>query len=88
MLEKAARDMSIDLSRSYLVGDTLKDLETAVNAGMKGIIVLTGYGKEEVKKIEARNPKKNPAYLAPDLLMAVRWISNDIEKGKNENSHR
>ena len=88
MLQKAARDMNIDLGRSYLIGDTMKDVETAGNGGMKGIIVLSGYGKEEVKKIESRNPKKNPVYVASDLLMAVQWVTKDIEKGKNENSHR
>ncbi|MBW1679501.1 MAG: HAD family hydrolase [Deltaproteobacteria bacterium] len=87
MLQEAARDFRIDLSRSYLIGDTRRDLETAWNAGMKGVLVLSGYGKDELKKIEVQNPEGKPDYVASDLLRAVRWVIEDIEKGKNENPH-
>ena len=87
MLQEAARDFRIDLSRSYLIGDTRRDLETAWNAGMKGVLLLSGYGKDELKKIEAQNLEEKPDCVASDLLKAVRWVIEDIEKGKNENPH-
>lgn len=87
MIQEAARDFRIDLSRSYLIGDTRRDLETAWNAGMKGVLVLSGYGKDELKKIEVQNPEGKPDHVASDLLKAVRWVIEDIEKGKNENPH-
>lgn len=87
MLQEAARDFRIDLSRSYLIGDTRRDLETAWNAGMKGVLLLSGYGKDELKKIEVQDLEEKPDYVASDLLKAVRWVIEDIEKGKNENPY-
>ncbi len=49
LLTRAARDHGIDLSRSYLVGDKRSDMECACRAGVKGILVLTGYGAEEYR---------------------------------------
>ncbi|MBN2468368.1 MAG: HAD family hydrolase [Deltaproteobacteria bacterium] len=88
MLEQAAHDMNIDLGRSYLIGDTLRDMETAGNAGVTGVMVLTGYGKEEERKIQAENTKRTPRFIASDLLAAIRWVTETIEKGNNENTHR
>ena len=50
MLTQAADEHGIDLSQSYLVGDKLTDIECAQRAGARGILVLTGYGKDEAEK--------------------------------------
>jgi len=73
MIDAACRDFSIDLSRSYVIGDMCVDMELAKNAGIRGIMVKTGYGMGE---IEYRLPKTDlrPVYIADDLLSAVRWI--------------
>lgn len=42
MLLRAARELDLDLSRSWLVGDALSDLEAARVAGVRGILVRTG----------------------------------------------
>ena len=52
-MEQAARDLDLDLSRSYLVGDRYSDIQTAANAGVKGILVLTGYGRGEYEYVRA-----------------------------------
>ena len=79
LLTQAARDLDLDLSRSYLVGDRYKDVETAANAGAKGILVLTGYGRGEYEYLRAAQ-KVQPVYVAPDLLAAVEWILADLGK--------
>ena len=79
-MQQAARDLDLDLSRSYLVGDRYKDVETAANAGVKGILVLTGYGRGEYHYLRAAQPVQ-PVYVAGDLLEAVEWILQDL--GKN-----
>ncbi len=73
MIEKACREFPIDLSKSYLIGDMCTDIELAEKAGIKGIIVKTGYGLGE---IEYRLPKTKlkPVYIAEDLFSAVNWI--------------
>ena len=48
LYEQAARDCSIELQRSYSVGDSLRDIEAAHRFGGLGCLVLTGEsGKEE-----------------------------------------
>jgi histidinol-phosphate phosphatase family protein len=53
MIQQAVRELNIDLAQSWLIGDTTTDLLTAKNAGLRSILVRTGYGgkdgKHEVK---------------------------------------
>lgn len=47
MLLTAARELDLDLSRSWTVGDSLSDMVAGRNAGCAGsILVLTGAGRE------------------------------------------
>jgi D-glycero-D-manno-heptose 1,7-bisphosphate phosphatase len=78
LMEQAARDLDLDLSRSYLVGDRYSDIQTAANAGAKGILVLTGYGRGEYEYVRITQPVQ-PVQVAADLLAAVEWILNDLK---------
>ena len=40
-----------DIKASWVIGDHVKDVETAANAGARGILLLTGHGEEEVAKL-------------------------------------
>lgn len=42
MVKKMVSKYNIDLSNSYMIGDTTVDIQTGFNAGMKTILVLTG----------------------------------------------
>jgi D-glycero-D-manno-heptose 1,7-bisphosphate phosphatase len=78
LIFQAARDLDLDLSRSYLVGDRYKDVETAANAGVKGILVLTGYGRGEFDFIREKAAAQ-PLYVAQDLEDAAAWILADMK---------
>jgi len=68
-----ARDeFGIDLSRSYMIGDKLIDLECGWNAGVKkSILVRTGYGAE----LESAAPGNlSNAIVVDDLIAAMEWI--------------
>lgn len=70
MLLRAACDLSIDLSRSWMIGDRRTDLEAGWNAGCKSILVKTGYGV-------AAQPgpgQRQPEFVAEDLAEALRRI--------------
>ena len=60
LLLQAAKELRLDLARSYMVGDTLKDIEAGARAGMKGILVRTGYGGEEALKLERGGLSRKP----------------------------
>ncbi len=51
MFMEAAKDFSIDFSKSIIVGDKISDLEAGVRLGMKTVLVETGHGTEEKDKI-------------------------------------
>ena len=49
MIERAARELNLDLKRSWLVGDTSTDMQTARNAGLGAVLVRTGHGGRDAK---------------------------------------
>ncbi|MDR2551043.1 MAG: HAD family hydrolase [Desulfobulbus sp.] len=73
LLEQAARDMGLDLARSYMVGDRWSDLRCGSAAGATSLLVLTGYGRGDLCYI-GPNQAVQPAHVAEDLASAVQWI--------------
>lgn len=69
LVEQAARELGIDIARSWMIGDKAADLELARNAGMRGVLVRTGYGAEA----EAQAGEL-AAFCAEGVLEAVRGI--------------
>lgn len=56
MILRAKKIYNLDLNNSYMVGDTLNDIQTGKAAKCKTVLVLTGYGKEEQNKIGSIKP--------------------------------
>ena len=73
LLKRAAAEHGVDLGSSYMIGDTVLDLEAARSADATGLLVLTGYGKGDLMyRIRPRGI--DPAFIATDLFEAVEWI--------------
>ena len=71
MIERAARDLGIDPSRSFMVGDKWLDIGAARAAGARSILVRTGVGAKE----EARPPVNLTAdAIVNNLAEAASWI--------------
>ncbi len=49
MLLQAQKKYNIDFSKSFIIGDSFKDSETGLNAGVFPIQVITGHGKNFIK---------------------------------------
>lgn len=73
LLLKASEELGLDLSRSYLVGDRYMDIQTAANAGVQGILVLTGYGLGEYELFHNSHSAK-PMHVAANLIEAAEFI--------------
>lgn len=71
LILRASREHNIDLDKSYMIGDKLADIEAGKKAGCVTILVKTGYGKEEINKI---NFEVQPDFIAEDLYEAVKII--------------
>ncbi len=74
MLWRARDEMGIDLTSSYMVGDSAKDLEAGHAAGTTTVMVLTGYGKGELQH-RSHAWSVRPHHVAADLKDAVTWIT-------------
>lgn len=72
MLDAASREHNIDLERSFVIGDKATDIKLAENAGSRGALVMTGYGRETLAHPD-RWPCK-PEIVAENLLEAVNQI--------------
>jgi len=70
LLFQAQIDHEIDLSRSWLIGDKLSDVEAGFRAGVSPILVQTGYGEQE--SILADSSLR----VETDVLSAVRYIES------------
>lgn len=77
----AAKDLHIDMSSSYMIGDKVEDLLFGININAAPILVLTGYGQESQKKLEDKGIQ--PAYVAKNLLDAAEWIIKQEKKASS-----
>ena len=79
MIHSAVRDLSLDLSRSFIVGDRWRDIEMGQVAGTTGILVETGYGKTEASR---RPSNIAPVTVVADLIEATSWILGQSSDSK------
>jgi len=68
LIELASKDLLIDRRSSWMVGDTTTDIETGRRAGVRTILVRTGFAGSDLKHAV------RPDYICPDLEDAVEWI--------------
>ena len=73
LLDRAAREHTLDLAGSWIVGDRYADLEMGHAAGARGVLVMTGYGRGEFELHRTAWPRQ-PDALAENLRDAVRHI--------------
>lgn len=73
MIDEAVDKYNIDLSKSYMVGDSTMDLELARNAGVKSVLVDTGFAGNDGKY------DRSCDIGAKDLLDAVEKIIIDMK---------
>jgi len=81
MLLMASHELGIDLTGSYIVGDTVADIEAGKNAGCRTILVANPR-LDLLKILHERGCE--PDYIVEDLHHAVELIEN-LEKARIEN---
>lgn len=68
LIDQAVKDLNISRKDSWLIGDTTADIRAGKNAGLRTILVRTGYAG-----LDGKYPDE-PDYVMPDLSAAVEWI--------------
>ncbi|MHB8573017.1 MAG: D-glycero-beta-D-manno-heptose 1,7-bisphosphate 7-phosphatase [Candidatus Dormibacteria bacterium] len=75
MLEDAADELGVDLSRSYLVGDAISDLRAGRAAGCHSALVRTGRGLSQLMLGDGADLARSGGLVVlADLAAAARWI--------------
>jgi D-glycero-D-manno-heptose 1,7-bisphosphate phosphatase len=73
LLQRAARELDLDLPASVMVGDRISDVAVGQAVGAAGVLVLTGYGRGEWEH-QRHDWTVKPDHVAEDLLDAVAWV--------------
>src|SRR5207248_4133814 len=69
MLLQAARELDLDLSRSFAIGDKKSDVLAGQAAGCRTFLVQTGLAGQEEPELVVQ-----PDWVVPDVLEAARII--------------
>lgn len=82
MIKQAAKDLKIDVSKSILIGDRIRDIESANNAGVKYKILLENsvYQKDDFTDKEKQEEIKN-LYRITYLKDVIRIIESEVKNG-------
>ncbi len=75
LLLRAARELALDLERSFLVGDRPTDIAAGRRAGCRTVLVQTGmHDRPPIRTVEPLDPAIRPDHVCADLPAAADWI--------------
>lgn len=73
MIDQAVRELGVNLDRSYLIGDHIRDIELARRIGVRSVLVTTGViSPQEAERLKASEPA--PDWIASSLAEAAGWL--------------
>ena len=72
LFRQAAHDLSLDLSRSYLIGDSLSDAQAGWALNLQVVLVRTGLGNETTLRLGNLAQR---VHISESVLDAARWIA-------------
>ena len=79
MFEQAIIEHNVDVTKSFVIGDRMIDVEAGFKIGCKTVLVPER--KESVKK-ERQESKIEPNYICDDFYSGVLWIINKDKKDR------
>jgi D-glycero-D-manno-heptose 1,7-bisphosphate phosphatase len=78
LLLQAARDLDIDLAQSWLIGDSVSDVEAALAVGCRPVFVLTGRGREQLRLLRSRG-----YHNVPEVRSLAEAVALLLSSGKS-----
>lgn len=92
MIDRALREHKIDLSRSCVIGDHMRDLELAKRIGARSILVTTGVVLPQQAK-GLKSTDLSPDWIAGSLAEAAEWLVSHVggtspERSSHQVMHR
>jgi len=77
LVHRAVRELDLDLTRSYCVGDGAVDIGLAAATGTPAVLVLTGHGR---RTRAALGPGAPIAHVAANFRAAAEWIIDNARR--------
>jgi D-glycero-D-manno-heptose 1,7-bisphosphate phosphatase len=77
LVERAARELDLDIARSYVIGDHWSDVGLANAVGARGILVRTGSGASQAERPE---DGVRADVVVAHLMEAATWILLDSRR--------
>ena len=71
LVDRAVRELGVDPSRSFVVGDRWLDVELARTIGGRGVLVRTGYGADEERRATS---ELSADAVVDNFAGAASWI--------------
>jgi D-glycero-D-manno-heptose 1,7-bisphosphate phosphatase len=84
MITQAVDDLDIDVKSSFVIGDRLIDIQLGNTIGATSILVLTGYGKQELEYCRQQNVHID--FIAQDLFDAMNYVKNILQQQRHSPS--
>ena len=81
LLLRAARELRLDLRRSFMVGDAPSDIEAGRRAGCRTILVTWAGPSEPPSQSDSEG---GPHAITSDLLQAAYWILGQRKPGNDQ----
>jgi heptosyltransferase-2 len=79
MIDQAVGEWGVNLDRSYVIGDHIRDIELAKRIGARSVLVTTGVvPQEEAERLKASGPA--PDWVASSLAEAADWLLSDASR--------
>jgi D-glycero-D-manno-heptose 1,7-bisphosphate phosphatase len=73
LIDRAVRDLDIDVELSYVVGDKWSDVELGQRAHAHAILVRSGYASDDPGNVRPAHIG-DPDFIANSLIDAATWI--------------
>ncbi len=79
LIQQAVDELKLSLDGSYMIGDKLSDINCGINAGLKTVLVRTGYAKDTKYSLANAEHSVHPDRIVDSLIEAVEWIKHESE---------
>jgi D,D-heptose 1,7-bisphosphate phosphatase len=84
LLELAAKERGLELSKCYLIGDRLTDIAAARRVRCRSVLVqCEGNLPTPIVTNDDYLPYAEPNVVCPNFTDAANWILNDLQEGRN-----
>ena len=76
MVERAVSELQLDLKRSYVVGDHIRDVQLARNIGAKAVLLASGKVDAQAREL-LKSEQAEPNVIVASMAEAAEWILAD-----------